>query len=64
LLENERPRQAAKNKRLRTKLIDLMKLHVHGLKKGNQEDPCLNLTIDWVLDPLGLEELKRTPHQQ
>jgi hypothetical protein len=59
MLENKTPRQAAKNKGLRPKLVELMKLHVHGIEKRNREDPCLNLTIDWVLDELGLEELKR-----
>ena len=61
MLDNKTPRQAAINKRLRPKLVDLMKLHIHGIEKRNQEDPCLNLTIDWVLDELGLEELKRNP---
>jgi hypothetical protein len=63
MLENKTPRQAAKNKGLRPKLIDLMKLHVHGIEKRNQEDPCLNLDIDWVLGELGLEELKRNPRK-
>jgi hypothetical protein len=60
MLENKTPRQAAKNKMLRLTLIDLMKLHVHGIEKRNQEDPCLSPDIDWVLDELGLEELKKT----
>jgi hypothetical protein len=64
MLENKTPRQAAKNKILRPKLIDLMKLHVHGIEQRNHEDPCLNLDIDWVLDELGLGELKRNPRQQ
>jgi len=64
MLENKTPRQAAKNKALRPRLIDLMKLHVHGIDKRNREAPSLNLDIDWVLDELGLEELKRSPRQQ
>ena len=64
MLENKTPRQAAKNKRLRPKLIDLMKIHVHGIEKRNHEDPCLNLEIDWVLDELGLEELKSSHRKQ
>ena len=64
MLENKTPRQAAKNKGLRPKLIDLMKLHVHGIEKRNQEDPCLSLDIDWVLDELGLEELKKSLRKQ
>ena len=64
MLENKTPRQAAKNKTLRPKLIDLMKIHVHDIEKSNHEDPCLNLDIDWVIDELGLEELKRIHRQQ
>jgi hypothetical protein len=59
MLENKTPRQAAKNKRLRPKLIDLMKLHIQGIEQRNREEPFLNLDIDWVLDELELEELKR-----
>ena len=59
MLENKTPRQAAKNKSLRPKLLDLMKLHIHGIEKQNQNNSFLNLDIDWVLDELGLEELKR-----
>ena len=58
MLENKTPRQAAYNKRLRPKLIDLMKLHIQGIEKRNREEPFLNLDIDWVLDELELKELK------
>ena len=58
MLENKTPRQAAQNRRLRPKLIDLMKLHIQGIEKRNREDPFLNLDIDWVLDELELKELK------
>jgi hypothetical protein len=64
MLENKTPRQAAKNKSLRPKLIELMKLHIHGIEKQNQENPFLNLDIDWVLDELGLKELKRSHGKQ
>jgi hypothetical protein len=64
MIENKTPRQAAKEKKLRPKLIDLMKLHIHGLEKRNREDPLLNLDIDWVLDELGLEELKSSRKKQ
>jgi hypothetical protein len=59
MLDNKTPRQAARDKKLRPKLIDLMKLHLHGIENRNREDPCLNLNIDWVVDELGLGELKR-----
>jgi hypothetical protein len=61
MLENKTPRQAAKNKGSRPKLVDLMKLHIHGIEKQNQENPFLNLDIDWMLEELGLEELKKSP---
>ena len=48
-------------KSVRPKLLDLMKLHIHGIEKQNQENPFLNLDIDWVLDELGLVELKGSP---
>jgi hypothetical protein len=35
MLENKTPRQAAQNKRLRPKLIDLRKLHIQGIEKRN-----------------------------
>jgi len=64
MLENKTPRQAAKSKRLRPKLVDLMKLHIQGLEKQNQESPGLRLDIDGVLDELELEELKRSHEKQ
>jgi hypothetical protein len=64
MLENNTPRQAAKNKSLRPKLLDLMKLHIHGIEKQNRENPFLNLDIDWVLDELGLVELKSSHRKQ
>jgi hypothetical protein len=64
MLENKTPRQAAKNKGLRTKLVELMRLHVYSIEKRNHEDPSLKLDIDWVLDELRLEELKRNFRQE
>jgi hypothetical protein len=64
MLENKTPRQAVKSKSLRPKLIDLMKLHIHGIEKQNQENPFLNLDIDWVLVELGLVELKSSYRKQ
>jgi hypothetical protein len=58
MLSNKTPRQAARDQKIRPKLIDLMKLHLHGIEKRNRMDPCLNLNIDWVVDELGLDELK------
>jgi hypothetical protein len=59
MLDNKTPRQAARDKKLRPKLIDLIKIYLHGIAKKNCEDHCFNLDIDWVIDELGLGELKK-----
>jgi hypothetical protein len=41
-----------------------MRLHVYSIEKRNHEDPSLKLDIDWVLDELRLEELKRNFRQE
>ena len=64
MLENKTPRQAAKIKKLRPKLLDLMKLHIQGIEKQNRENPFLSLDIDWLLDELGVEELKSGTRQK
>lgn len=51
------PRQAAKEPSMKPQLIELMKLHLKGIEKQNR-DKNLGLDIDWVLDELGLSELK------
>jgi hypothetical protein len=51
------PRQAAKEPSMKQQLINLMKLHLKGIEKQNR-DKNLGLNIDWVLDKLGLSELK------
>jgi hypothetical protein len=59
MLDGKTPRQAAKNVKLRPKLLELMKLHLNGIERRNRMDTCLDLNIDWVVDELGLDELKR-----
>lgn len=56
-LDNFTPRQAAKNSKMRPRLINLMKQHLKGIEKQNR-DKELGLNIDWVLDMLELSELK------
>ena len=51
------PRQAAKEPSMKQQLINLMKLHLKAIEKQNR-DKNLELNIDWVLDKLGLSELK------
>ena len=57
MIDNKTPRQAAEEPGLRPKLIELMKLHINGLEKMNKRK-SVNINIDWVLDELGLAELK------
>lgn len=57
MLENKSPRQAARERGMRPKLIELMKLHIHGIDQRNRRED-LGLDMEWVLDELGLEELK------
>ncbi|MFH1022186.1 MAG: hypothetical protein V1809_02225, partial [Planctomycetota bacterium] len=56
-LDNHTPREAAKKPGLRNKLVDLMKDHINGLEI-QRRGKNLDLNIDWVLDELGLQELK------
>lgn len=55
-LNNMTPRQAAKDPRMRTMLIDLMKIHLKGIEKQNKEKD-LGINIDKVLEELHLKEL-------
>ena len=56
-LDNFTPHQAANDPKMRPRLVDLMKQHLKGIEKENR-DRKLDLNIDWVLDELGLTELK------
>jgi len=56
-LENATPREAAKSEKLRPKLIELMKAHIGSIEKQNKAKN-VNIDINWVLDELGLVELK------
>ena len=56
-LDNFTPRQAAKDSKMRPKLVSLMKQHLKGIEKQNK-DKKLCLNIDWVLDELKLVELR------
>ena len=51
------PRQAAKDKKMRPALVELMKVHLKGMEKRNKSEN-FGLNIDWVLDELNLRELK------
>ena len=56
-LDGVTPRQAAEDPEMRPKLLELMKEHLKGIERQNQ-DHNLGLDITWVLDELRLSELK------
>jgi hypothetical protein len=56
-LDGWTPRAASKVPKMRTRLAELMKLHLHNLDRQNREKG-IDLRLDWVLDELGLPELK------
>lgn len=56
-LDNMTPREAAKDPKMRPRLISLMKQHLKGIDIQNKEKD-LGLDINWILDELGLIELK------
>lgn len=56
-LDGKSPREAAADVALRPKVVEMMKNHVHLLERNNRNDGT-DLSLDWVLDELGLSELK------
>lgn len=56
-LDGRTPRQAATEPDLRPRLVTIMKAHVCNLERRNRREG-LNLSLDPVLDMLGLPELK------
>ena len=57
MLDNMTPRQAAASPEMRPRLIELMKLHLHGIEQRSR-DEGFALDLNWVLDELGLDELR------
>jgi len=57
MLDDMTPRQAASDPDMRPRLIELMKLHLHGIEEKSRDED-LAIDLDWVLDELGLDELK------
>jgi hypothetical protein len=51
------PRDAARDPGMRPRLLDLMKDHLNGVEQMSRRDG-IPLDIGWVLDELGLQELK------
>ncbi|MEI8012145.1 MAG: hypothetical protein WCI27_06660 [Candidatus Omnitrophota bacterium] len=56
-LDGMTPRKAAKSAKMRARLIELMKGHIHGID-GINKDRGFSVSLDWVLDELGLKELQ------
>ncbi len=56
-LDGMTPRKAAKMPSMRPRLVELMKFHLNAMEKQNR-DENLGVDIGWVLDELGLDELK------
>ena len=57
MIDNMTPRQAAKEPKMRSKLLELMKIHIKGLEQQKRKKGT-NISIGWLLDELGLQELK------
>jgi hypothetical protein len=56
-LDGASPVEAARDPQLRPRLVELMKGHIHGVETNARRDG-LDLSIDWVVDRLGLHELQ------
>ena len=57
MLGNATPREASRRKALRPRLIELLKIHIHGIEETNRrEGTCLSL--DGLIDELGVPELR------
>jgi hypothetical protein len=56
-LDNATPVTAARDPLLRARLVELMKGHIQSVETNARKDG-LNLNIGWVIDRLGLHELK------
>ncbi len=55
-LDGMAPRKAAKSAKMRSRLIELMKGHIHNIDTLNK-DRGFSVSIAWVIEKLGLKEL-------
>jgi len=53
-LSNKTPLQAAKDKKMKPALIELMKDHINSIERNNKQEGT-NVQLDWVLERLGLK---------
>ena len=58
MLDDMTPREASRIPSMRPKLIELVKLHIHGMDKMCKEKGFKIIDLDWIVDELGLDELK------
>jgi hypothetical protein len=56
MLDGMTPREAAVSPEMRPQLIELMKLHVHGIEQRSR-DEGIAIDLNWVLEELDLDEL-------
>ncbi|MEA3485145.1 MAG: hypothetical protein U9R03_00360 [Candidatus Aerophobetes bacterium] len=59
-LDGLTPREAAKRDDYHERLIELMKGHINSVETL-AEDKGIKISIDWVLEELGLKKLKTSP---
>jgi hypothetical protein len=57
MLGNLTPREASGKKKWRSKLLELMKIHITGIEETNQKEGT-EIDLDWLLEELGLPELR------
>lgn len=57
MLGNATPREASRRKALRPQLIELMKIHVHGIEETNHKEGT-DISLDWLLEELKIHELR------
>ena len=57
MLGNVTPREASRRKALRPRLIELMKIHIHGIEETNRREGT-DISLDSLVDELGIPELR------
>ena len=57
MLGNATPREASRRKALRSKLIELMKIHIQGVEETNRREGT-QISLDGLLEELGIPELR------
>ena len=57
MLGNVTPREASLRPELRPRLMELMKIHIHGIEETNHKEGT-QISLDSLLDELGVSELR------